>query len=625
MTALGASWSLENGFSDLVDGAAVHLFLEKGPARLDLDTHPSRLFNKKKDLELVFAIRETVRGKGPGGSRWHIRPETRIRARLLRARGAYLGNFRVPLKHYGVQWTVVTRLETDLGAHKSFALAEATAGSRVTYTWVHVVPGEEPVRAALLRTWSDFRDPLDPKRAWSVSEKQVTDFSWGGRIRWALDLDWEATRGWAVGAGADLVELSGALSSLGRISADLTITRSGSFSLRIYRRRGVLKASVRRERSRKVETGFSVTSTLRSRVRIKSSHELIKPLAKAAEEQFLGSINRRLSLTLAAEWSHWKQKKHLLKAEWRANGLASFHAIYPQLLAGSVPLSTPTCRITTVLEHLRSHRTSFIVNLFDWIKLGRSREKSTRTTVTVDPTGQLLVERGRALKETRYRWDEIQFFRLLAHYRDDDTEDLRWSIGREGEWSKKDLTQWLGLALKTGVMSQYSIPGDTKFPLRLELLWLTELKAAGVESIRKSSSAKCWAALIRSLEIAEPERYGRRTYWRDWVDGRAVRELVDRDPVGAALVSRYPIRGRSDTQRRQVVSEYLRVRGFLRLLESWSLSRSGDLMSVLEKGIRVPVFLLFHLLCHPSRRRSVLVVSGDLELLLGDANLLVDW
>ena len=62
-------------------------------------------------------------------------------------------------------------------------------------------------------------------------------------------------------------------------------------------------------------------------------------------------------------------------------------------------------------------------------------------------------------------------------------------------------------------------------------------------------------------------RYGKATFWRDWIDHRDLRETIDKDPIQTHLATRYPIQGRTSFQRQQVVPAYRKSKTFFSLLE----------------------------------------------------------
>ncbi len=142
--------------------------------------------------------------------------------------------------------------------------------------------------------------------------------------------------------------------------------------------------------------------------------------------------------------------------------------------------------------------------------------------------------------------------------------------------------------------------------------------------VRQATPEQKWVALVRALEIAEPERYGKTTFWRDWVDHQELRERIDKDPVQTHLATRYPIEGRTSFQRQQVVAAYRRSKRFFSLLESWKEENLKKLIKLFSLGLDMPIFVFFHLLCPPQQRRSGAVMTGDWEQVWGERELLED-
>ncbi len=135
-------WRLQGGFSQLVEGTHVELLLTSKPARGVLDAVPLELLKGRGAVDLDFRAARTFRVRGPGGLRWELGPEGRIEARLLCADSAFLGNFRVPAGHYGVQWTVIGRVSGVAKRPAGPFLVQATAGSWINYTWVDMATAD---------------------------------------------------------------------------------------------------------------------------------------------------------------------------------------------------------------------------------------------------------------------------------------------------------------------------------------------------------------------------------------------------------------------------------------------------------------------------------------------------
>ncbi|MCK5353421.1 hypothetical protein KAJ77_12600, partial [bacterium] len=222
--------------------------------------------------------------------------------------------------------------------------------------------------------------------------------------------------------------------------------------------------------------------------------------------------------------------------------------------------------------HHRGQRVTLRFNVFHWFGVQKTSERQSRQALKVSPAGDIIFEATEGLEKTRYRWDEIQFLRLLHRETlkgGERSREFLWSYGQEGEFSQGALRQLLKMALQMGVFSEFSLPGPSTFPLTLQFLVGTRFSPAGIRKVRQATPEQKWVALVRALEIAEPERYGKATFWRDWIDHRDLRDTIDEDPIQTHLATRYPIEGRTSFQRQQVVAAYRRSKRFFSLLESW--------------------------------------------------------
>ncbi len=177
------------------------------------------------------------------------------------------------------------------------------------------------------------------------------------------------------------------------------------------------------------------------------------------------------------------------------------------------------------------------------------------------------------------------------------------------------------MALQMGIFSEFSLPGPSAFPLTLQLLVGTRFSPEGIKKVRQATPQQKWVALVRALEIAEPERYGKATFWRDWIDHRDLREKIDKDPIQTHLATRYPIGGRTPFQRQQVVAAYRRSKRFFSLLESWKEEELKESLKLFSLGLDMPIFVFFHLLCPPKQRSSGAIMTGDWEQAWGETEL----
>jgi hypothetical protein len=229
------------------------------------------------------------------------------------------------------------------------------------------------------------------------------------------------------------------------------------------------------------------------------------------------------------------------------------------------------------------------------------------------------------LEKTRYRWDEVQFLRLL--YREvarenEPTTEFLWTYGHQQRFSHDSLQGLLRMVLRMGLIPEFSLPTPSVFPLNVNLLLVTSFSPEGLSKVRHANRKQQWRALVGALEIAEPERYEEETFWRDWIDHPEVRERVDEDPVQTHLATRYPLGGRSEFERKQVVSAYRRSKRFLSLLESWRSGEQSRILKAFSMGLDIPLFVFFHLLCPAGLRRSAGTMTGDWEQAWGEADLL---
>ena len=336
---------------------------------------------------------------------------------------------------------------------------------------------------------------------------------------------------------------------------------------------------------------------------------------------------RRLQTSLSIELSRKRGQTRLFRVEWQSHQKQSVRFAYQYLLRGRLPSPLPGVRISGVFESVRQKSIRVALNVFDWMIL--RREKSTRQIerASLTPDGHLLIERADSLERLRETRRSRQLASVLLRdieERERKSTNLRWSLAREGRFDRRRLRQWLRLGLHSRILDSATLPGRKRFPLRLRFLLVSEYSSAGLLRIRRASREDWWMTLIRVLEILAPERYGRPNHWRDWIDFPEVREAIDRDPVQSHLATRYPISGRRSVQRRQVVSEYLRARRFLDLLDGWKQGDRERLLRLLSARLDLPAFLFFSLLCPEDMRRGAAALQGDLEYVWGDPSLLLE-
>ena len=221
--------------------------------------------------------------------------------------------------------------------------------------------------------------------------------------------------------------------------------------------------------------------------------------------------------------------------------------------------------------------------------------------------------------------DEIQFLRVMRRETSSGAErrqDFTWTYGSEKSFSFQALRRFLGMALRCEIIPQFGLPARSAFPLQVRALLVTEFRTQGLAAVRRASRKRKWQALIQALEIGDPERYGARSFWRDWIDSPEVRRRVDRDPVQAHLVTHYPVGNRSRFERIQVVTAYRKAKRFLALLDHWRDGEHARIFRVFTLGMDVPIYVFFHLLCPSGLRRSAAVLTGEMEEVWGDGELL---
>jgi hypothetical protein len=334
---------------------------------------------------------------------------------------------------------------------------------------------------------------------------------------------------------------------------------------------------------------------------------------------------RRLEIAIALERTRWRKRTTLLAAQWLQTEPEIFRRSYGRLLGGSLPAPEAGIEVTGEFERIRGQRVTLSFNVFHWFGVHKTSERRSRQALRVSPAGDIVFEATEGLEKTRYRWDEIQLLRLLHRETlkgSERSQEFLWIYGQEGEFSHGGLRQLLKMVLQMGVLKQFSLPAPSAFPLTLQLLVGTRFSAAGLRKVRQASSKQKWLALVRALEIAEPERCTKATFWRDWIDHRDLREKIDQDPVQTHLATRYPIGGRTSFQRKQVVAAYRKSKLFFSLLEGWKKEELKNTLKLFSLGLDMPIFVFFHLLCPPERRSSGAIMTGDWEQVWGEADLL---
>ena len=633
------TWRLEGGYSRFVEGSRVELRLEKKPFRHSLDVSPSSLIHRSQPMDLIFQATRGFTGKGPGDVRWRVRPQGQVRSVILFAGNAFLGNFRVPPDHLAIQWDVEVSTEGSAGLSRVPLLMDIGAKTRLYHSWVTLFPEETSLARALREAWRSYRNPLDPGEVLKMPEGQVVRWRWSGRVGLEMGVEWALGTGWALPGSIPMLNVQKGLSSGASLGARVEVVEEGEFNVQVRKRAGRIEFRLRRHRQRTLQAGLSAGVHLGNSLRVTRrgptpqgplrilSKGLSEPLKKKMNRVFKQALVRRLEVAIALERTRWKKRTTLLAAHWLRPEPEVFRRSYGRLLGGSLPTPETGIEVTGGFERIRGQRVTVRFNVFNWFGVHTTSERQSRQALRVSPAGDIVFEATEGLEKTRYGWDEIQFLRLLHRETlkgSERSQEFLWSYGQEGTFSQGALRQLLKMALQMGVFREFSLPAPSAFPLTLQLLVGTRFSPAGLRKVRQATPEQKWVALVRALEIAEPERYGKATFWRDWIDHRDLREKIDKDPIQTHLATRYPIEGRTPFQRQQVVAAYWRSKRFFSLLEVWKEEDLKKLIKFFSLGLDMPIFVFFHLLCPPQQRRSGAVMTGDWEQVWGEAKLLLE-
>jgi hypothetical protein len=608
-------WKLEGGYSRFVEDAKVSVRLDAGPTRQQPSATPWGLLKGEEPLELSFTAKRNLRGEFLPGLRWKLAPEGRIRARILQPGNAFLGNYRVPKGRFAVQWTVdvLTSGESSYGPVE--LLFKVDAGSRMSQSWVVLFERSESIQGSLIEAWKQCPSPFDPESIWAMSDGQVVHWSWKGKVRFSLDLNWSVLEGWGIGTPEKLVQATGVLRFGARVGADLKLSKSGSFALRLSKRRNRIKYSLLEERGRQYQAAFEAKVTVKDRVAIKTPKRLLRPLLEPLDERLEQALAKRIEIALTLDYQRWKRVKSLLQAEWKGPAERDFLEDYQVLLRGGIVRPREGISVRSRLERIEGRRFNVMLNFFDRLHVGRTTEEVSGYVVEVDPLGNVLIEESATREARGHRWSEIQFLKLIWHVLEGEIQedDLLWVRGREGDMDRSQLAGLLKAALQTRSVPRFSIPAADEFPRQIKVTWATAFTRKGLDRVIQATNAERWDALVGSFSLSEPERYGKKTFWRDWIDYPEVQKCLDVDPVHGHLSSRYPVPGRSREERLQVKTAYRSVKSFLRVAAAWQAGDRAQLLDLVGSRFNVPAFLYFHLLCPSESRQSVVVLTGDLE------------
>ena len=630
-------WKLIGGYGELVRGGEIEARLDGGTAKLIAGLSPGGAVRRTRPIDVSFALRRPWKAELPGRGVLRLDPQASLTARILFSHNAFLGNFRVPERHFAIQWTVQGAVEVEAAVR---GLARVEAGTRLSSTWVTEFPVEAgSPSTALLESWRNWLNLLDSRQAPRIGEGQIHRLVWSGDLHTGIEVNWSFLKGWSVPSQLPFLGVTAAASVLAGASADFAVRRRGRFQLQMSRRRQKTVLSLRQVRELEAEgtaearIGAATTvrlsriSSRRPQLDRYAIRPLSRPLIRQVNRRLAKAVVRRLQTTLSIELSRKRGQTRLLRVEWPSHQEESVRAAYQHLLGGRFPSPLPGSRISGVFERVRQKSIRVTLNVFDWMVL--RGEKSTRRIerVSLMPEGHLLIERADSVARLRETRQSQQLARVLlrdSEQEESDSRRLRWSLTREGRFDRDRLLKWLRLGLHSSILDSATLPGRKRFPLRLRFLLVNEFSKAGLLRIRQASREDWWTTLIRVLEIQAPERYGGSAHWRDWIDFPEVRQAIDRDPVQSHLATRYPIPGRRSVQRRQVVSEYLRARRFLGLLDGWKQGDRERLLRLLSARLDPPAFLFFSLLCPKEMRRGAAALQGELDHVWGDETLLLE-
>ncbi|MEE8350115.1 MAG: hypothetical protein V3R94_11115 [Acidobacteriota bacterium] len=630
-------WRLEEGYSRFVEGSRVELRLRQGPLKESLKISPKGLADRSEPIEWLFQAARSFAVKDVAGLAWRLRPEAVIRARILFAGNAFLGNFRVPSHHFAVQWDLEAQVEGSVRKTGPSLLVELEGQSRLYQSWVLLVPDGTPPIQALHQAWGSYRSPLDADEVLQMQDGQVVRWRWNGRLRLGMGIEWSLAAGWNLPGTLPWMVLQKELFVGAALGARFQVTEEGEFSLQLRKRPSGTEFRLRKIRERRRESGFSAGVELGSQLRVSRlgpssegvlglvSQGLGQPLSRKVNRGLGRALTRSLEISLAVERSRWKRQAALLNASWSRVGPELFRRDYSRLLKGSLPVPDRGVRFSGSFERIRGRRFTVRLSLLNWAGMEKSTEHQERQTVRIGPAGDLVLENTREFQKARHSWDEVQFLRLLdreTFTKEGRRRDFLWSHGLEKEFSYVELLQLLKLSVRMGVINQFDLAPRSQFPLTAQLLVVTRFSPEGLTRVRRAGRRRQWEALVRALEMADPGRYAEPTFWRDWIDSPELRRRVDRDPVQTYLTSRYPLSGRSTFQRQQVVAAYRRAKRLGDILQHWKAGDHDQIIKAFSVGLDLPIFVFFHLLCPEEFRDSGVLMTGGVEQVWGNEELL---
>jgi hypothetical protein len=313
-----------------------------------------------------------------------------------------------------------------------------------------------------------------------------------------------------------------------------------------------------------------------------------------------------------------------LKTEWRLFDSQAINE-YRNLLKGDLPVPRKGLKIQGRFERLRHKSIGIRINLFDWYQFSRSKATQDLFSVSINAVGDIVFEQRLMLEKSKISGNEIDLFRILYETQSGSnklSDSHIWSYQRKRIFSQKELRKFLLVLLRIQAIAEYDLPAAKVFPSELNVIWLTEFSGDAMEEIKSTTRGEKRNALIRAYELLGDRDLGKENYLRDWMINKELRELVKNDPVGAHLKSKYPIPGRTESQRRFVVFQYRTVLSFLEIMDNWKKNGKTDIRDCIKNGLDIPVFACFHLLSSGLNRQSAVAVTGAFNRMWGDKNLL---
>ena len=330
MTRPTMKWRLEGGYSRLLDESALDVRLAEGPFSTALGLFPLSLIKQKKPIEFRFRAYKSLSGGSAAGLRWKLTPEGEIRALVLFAGNPFLGNFRVPAGHFGVQWDVEAKAQASLGGESGVPfLLGFEAGTRFYQSWVSIFSDPLNIADALKAAWQRYRNPFDPAEVQQMAEREVVRWRWEGHAQVAADFSWGIGAAWNIPGTVPLVDFHKQLAGIAGLAASLVCREEGQFALQLRKRSGKLLFDLTRDRSRRSAGSVSVGVQLKEPVRFDQvgfakpealhviSDGLGQPLVSRLNRICEDALTRRLGIGLSLSASGWKSEKSVLHAVWR--------------------------------------------------------------------------------------------------------------------------------------------------------------------------------------------------------------------------------------------------------------------------------------------------------------------